>query len=45
MDLFDIISLIIGLIAGFVICKKTSKQSNSSIGNFGNSSQSNSNKQ
>jgi hypothetical protein len=46
MDLSDfgswasIISLIIGLIFGFLTCKKTSKQNNFSIGNFGNSSQS-----
>ena len=51
MDLSDfgswasIISLIIGLIVGFLTCKKTSKQNNFSIGNSGNSSQSNSNKQ
>lgn len=51
MDLSDfgslasIISLIMGFITGFFTCKKTSKQSNSSIGNWGNSSQSNSNKQ
>ncbi|CAC9434126.1 hypothetical protein BSPLISOX_573 [uncultured Gammaproteobacteria bacterium] len=51
MDLSDfgswasIISLIIGLIFGFLTCKKTSKQNNFSIGNSGNSSQSNSNKQ